>query len=264
MNSYWMIEKDGPMWLGAHCPQWSRDPHSSLKFHDARSAKACAELLRVSDVAITEHDDAGYVGCTCHSYNGDFGATPEVVVPLPDFVQAEQQRNNINVSVDACIAPTVQALWAHGIVTLGSCCGHGRRPPDLVLGDNESPERVASLLADLDPRPWGLYQWRDGVNEVRARVWATTRESKAAEQEGDQAEAEYRLRVVKSWLGSFPELKRAVQLWLVDQPIEGVVEQLAKEMGEFARDELGATQADTDAAIARDKEAEASDAEHES
>lgn len=132
-------------------------------------------------------------------------------------------------------------------------------------------------------------------------------------QQGDQAEAEYRLRVVKSWLGSFPELreaitehmatelqakvtpliestmeevvdkafemptideafeglkvacakfpefKRRIQLWLVDQPTEGVVGQLAKEMGEFARDELGATASDVDEAIARDKEAQAMD-----
>ena len=29
------------------------------------------------------------------------------------------------IMVDACIAPIVQALNSAGIVTLGSCCGHG-------------------------------------------------------------------------------------------------------------------------------------------
>lgn len=51
----------------------------------------------------------------------------------------------------------------------------------------------------------------------------------------------------------FPEFKHRIQVWLADQPIEGVVEQLAKEMGEFARDEMGATASDVDEAIARDR-----------
>lgn len=110
--------------------------------------------------------------CNCHSYNWAIGEKPEIILEIPDFVQDEALRINptAGVCVDACIAATVKALWDRGVVTLGSCCGHGRMAPSLVLGDNEDCDAVASALVDVDPRPWELWQWRDEVNEIRVSL----------------------------------------------------------------------------------------------
>ena len=37
--------------------------------------------------------------------------------------------------IDACIAPIVKALNYAGIVTVASCCGHGKRPGNISLAD---------------------------------------------------------------------------------------------------------------------------------
>lgn len=37
--------------------------------------------------------------------------------------------------VDPCIAPLVQALNNAGIQTIACCCGHGKRPGNIVLED---------------------------------------------------------------------------------------------------------------------------------
>lgn len=38
-------------------------------------------------------------------------------------------------AVDRCIAPIVEALNAHSILTEASCCGHGKAPGSIVLQD---------------------------------------------------------------------------------------------------------------------------------
>lgn len=37
---------------------------------------------------------------------------------------------------DPCIAPIVKALNDAGIKTIASCCGHGHRPPSIILADH--------------------------------------------------------------------------------------------------------------------------------
>lgn len=39
--------------------------------------------------------------------------------------------------VDPCIAPLVQILNDAGILTIGSCCGHGHRPGIINLSDGQ-------------------------------------------------------------------------------------------------------------------------------
>jgi hypothetical protein len=99
--------------------------------------------------------------CDCRSYNGGVGTVPEVVLPSPPWAVHDHPNG---VCVDTCIAEVVAALWAAGVVTLGSCCGHAGRVaepgPTLILGDHEDPARAAVLLAELDGRTWSLRQWR--------------------------------------------------------------------------------------------------------
>jgi len=98
---------------------------------------------------------------TCVSYNAQIGTTPEVILPRPDWLPEGERTNGV--PVDACIAPVVEYLWAKGITTLGSCCGHGGRhgSPSLVLGENvEDYRKVRMLIAEKDPRNFELSQWK--------------------------------------------------------------------------------------------------------
>lgn len=40
--------------------------------------------------------------------------------------------------VDRCLAPVVEALQAGGVDMLGSCCGHGHSPGEILLADGRS------------------------------------------------------------------------------------------------------------------------------
>ncbi len=99
--------------------------------------------------------------CDCHSYNADTGITPEVILELPEFLHGS--RNNHRVCIDACIAHVLQYLWRSGVVTAGSCCGHNRDQPSLILGNNATAETVAivrQLIAEVDDREWKLLSWQ--------------------------------------------------------------------------------------------------------
>ena len=51
-------------------------------------------------------------------------------------------------------------LWAHGIVTLGCCSGHGKENPSVVISNTESMEKTQNLLESHDPRTWEVLQWQ--------------------------------------------------------------------------------------------------------
>jgi len=42
--------------------------------------------------------------------------------------------------VDACIAPIIIALNGAGVLTAGSCCGHGEKPGSIALQDGRELE----------------------------------------------------------------------------------------------------------------------------
>lgn len=48
------------------------------------------------------------------------------------------------VPIDVCIATEIGRLWLNGIVTLGSCCGHGQMLPTVVV-TLESVQRMRAL-----------------------------------------------------------------------------------------------------------------------
>lgn len=58
----------------------------------------------------------------------------------------QKGRRNQEVKVDACIANDVRALNEAGIVTIGSCCGHGFESNyPHVLIDEESVDKAKAL-----------------------------------------------------------------------------------------------------------------------
>lgn len=92
--------------------------------------------------------------CDCHSYNGDFGKTPEVLIT---------HKTNGTKAIDACIAPVIQKLWDNDIWTIGSCCGHNGRfgQPSIVLGEHEDNySKIRTLIKEVDDRNFELTQWK--------------------------------------------------------------------------------------------------------
>lgn len=48
--------------------------------------------------------------------------------------------------VDACIAPLIKALNDGGVITIASCCGHGKAPGNIALVDG----RELFIVSDYD------------------------------------------------------------------------------------------------------------------
>lgn len=44
------------------------------------------------------------------------------------------------VAIDVCIATEIGRLWMQGVVTLGSCCGHGQMAPTVVVAPESIPK----------------------------------------------------------------------------------------------------------------------------
>lgn len=63
-------------------------------------------------------------------------------------------------SIEPCIATAIQGLWTMGIVTVGSCCGHGAVKPSVVIEHAAADgERAVALLAANDHRQWDVLGW---------------------------------------------------------------------------------------------------------
>lgn len=54
------------------------------------------------------------------------------------------------VAIDTCIATAIGFLWHKGVNTLGSCCGHGKLKPTVVV-DNKSAKIMKALRYKLVP-----------------------------------------------------------------------------------------------------------------
>lgn len=81
----------------------------------------------------------------------------DLVVDAPSWLRRE---GRYTVCLDGCIADVVVALWERGVVTLGSCCGHGKQRPSLVLEESQDPDLIGCYLRDVDDRDWCLMQWK--------------------------------------------------------------------------------------------------------
>ena len=95
--------------------------------------------------------------CRCRSNsNPEWGGDiPPVTLPRPAWSTREQ-----GISIDKCIAQTIQMLWDNGVTTMGSCCGHNRESPTVILDANADAEQAIALLRVNDGRMWKVMQWR--------------------------------------------------------------------------------------------------------
>lgn len=95
--------------------------------------------------------------CNCQSYNMGGGEVPEVVLRPQDPALTGGKES---VCVDACIADVIQSLWGKGLATLGCCCGHGSRTPDVVIPEHSDPGAYLSAIAEIDSREWNVLRWK--------------------------------------------------------------------------------------------------------
>lgn len=65
----------------------------------------------------------------------EWGTNVLLEVTIPAGLSHTGEARQKLVDVDACIAPLVQALNDVGMTTASSCCGHGKRPSNIVLAD---------------------------------------------------------------------------------------------------------------------------------
>lgn len=79
-----------------------------------------------------------------------------LVSVLPDGERAYK-----DVAIDACIAPVIKHLWDNGVTTGGSCCGHSKAPPSIVLAEGvENYSQIRQLIKEKDNRWFELSQWK--------------------------------------------------------------------------------------------------------
>lgn len=92
--------------------------------------------------------------------NGD---REEVVLPLPSFLAKYRPNNPETVCIDAEIVGVIQHLWACKVETRGSCSGHGKENPSIIVADGYEDadiEWIRQLIGEVDDRTWDIYQWR--------------------------------------------------------------------------------------------------------
>lgn len=92
--------------------------------------------------------------CKCLSYNRPEPEQTVVSVGVAPFFQEKV------VDIDACIVLAIQALWNARIATLGSCCGHNKRLPSVVLSNPDDAWHAREILARVDKREWEVKAWK--------------------------------------------------------------------------------------------------------
>ena len=95
--------------------------------------------------------------CECKSYNHDGDGSTDVVLNLPDWMASDRQ--NRTVCIDACIVHVIKELWKHEIPTLGCCCGHNKRNPNVIVDSGVSFADVMDVIKVVDGREWDVLQW---------------------------------------------------------------------------------------------------------
>ena len=104
--------------------------------------------------------------CKCISYNRpeDYQTDKGVILipPFPNKPVGESEVPHKKVVIDFCIADVIQHIWKNGIYTLGSCCGHNKSNPNVILESNttkETADKVRKIIKEDDGREWKIMSW---------------------------------------------------------------------------------------------------------
>ncbi len=93
--------------------------------------------------------------CNCQSYNQPErgGSISEVVL---DHAKHFPDTDQPTVCVDSCISEVIEGLWALGIRTRHSCCGHNTEPPSIALKSADDFTAAVDHLR-ADGRQWRVF-----------------------------------------------------------------------------------------------------------
>ena len=63
------------------------------------------------------------------------GDTVKLILCIPAHLSSTGREKEKLCNIDRCIVGTVQKLNQGGLITIASCCGHGKRPGSIILAD---------------------------------------------------------------------------------------------------------------------------------
>lgn len=96
--------------------------------------------------------------CNCNSYNWGIGEKENVILRAPENFGFTK-----DVCVDYCIAPAIKALWDADIITLNSCCGHGKMKPSIILQESATIDLAKNaklVVSKVDDREFDFLSWK--------------------------------------------------------------------------------------------------------
>ena len=64
--------------------------------------------------------------------------------------------NSKIIFIDSCIVDDIKKLWEQGIKTVGSCCGHGKINPTVIIDTKEDEKQMIEL--GYSRSEWPLYK----------------------------------------------------------------------------------------------------------
>jgi hypothetical protein len=88
----------------------------------------------------------------------EWGTVTVLELTIPAHLSHTGEARQKRVGVDSCIAPIVKALNDAGAHTIASCCGHGHRPGNIILGDGreliiakdfETARKIDNVFLDI-------------------------------------------------------------------------------------------------------------------
>jgi hypothetical protein len=100
---------------------------------------------------------AGENMTVCSCVGVEFG-TYDTAIPM-------RMANGRMVAIDVCIATEIGRLWMHGVVTMGSCCGHGQMQPTVVVARESIPK-----MRELGYENWQVLEDQDDVFVLTGKV----------------------------------------------------------------------------------------------
>lgn len=82
----------------------------------------------------------------CHCVDVDFGTYKNTVqMKAPFYVKGCDGKIKAHspwVCIDTCIATAIGFLWHQGIITLNSCCGHGKISASVIVDDDSVQDMI--------------------------------------------------------------------------------------------------------------------------
>ena len=98
--------------------------------------------------------------CLCVSYNQPkaWQNHPQRILTWHCGTTAEGEEVYKEIAVDECIADDILMLWENGIGTIGSCCGHNKLNPSVVITTEKDWKKTKELLPNFEVCYWKLIE----------------------------------------------------------------------------------------------------------